>query len=434
MNNLLGLVKTGSNHTLIIKVFILILGLILGLFLVDPVNSTQAATSGDCSGNNLPSAKFSPLSPNINLGETVIFDGSESSDPDGHTLTYEWSVRRTNETATGSTFSFTPTQIGSYYVQLDVVDECWGHGSYFNTLVIVGGGGSSPSQCAGNSVPQAVIDPAGSFLNLGDSITFSALNSSDADNDPLSYEWLVDGLAQSSSSELTLSPTSAGDFVVTLKAQDQCGQGEVSANLTVTDSSGIGGPPAGSGSGGSSGGSVLGTSSGSGGGQCSSSIITAIAGDDISVLPGEEFVLDGSGSPDPGNNFSYTWRINAINFDAQDIITRVKIQNAGVYEAELIVGDACNSDSDTKTITVGFDAAGSSLPADSTDSGAVASETSSQEQMQVLGDLEFVPPAVSPRAGTGLPINILSIAALSGILTSIFTFLYSRKKGFGFKN
>lgn len=421
MNNLLGQTKIGSKQALIIKVSILTLGLLLSLFLVEPIQKAVAATGIDCRGNSLPEAKFSPLSPSINLGETVVFDGSESSDADGHALEYLWTVRGYSLQGTDSVFSFTPTESGSYFIKLKVTDECGGPGIYFTNVIVKDG--NSVDRCFANAKPQAVLEPVNPVIGLSESVTFSADNSFDAEKDNLSFQWLVDGVLLSNEATFTFIPTSLGDFVVALKAQDQCGESEVQTSLTVASDTGSGGVVTNEASGTSG-------SSGSSGGYCTGSAPTAVAGDDISVLPGEKFVLDGTASVDPeGDILNYLWRIKSIGFTAKSATTSLAIQDPGTYEAELVVSDACSSHTDVVAVSVGLEGSDAASTAGPAEPGTAAPDKSSQAQQQVLGEeIEFIPPAISPRAGSGIPIKEIGLGILSGWLFGLSIYYFYRRR------
>ena len=426
MNNLLGQAKMGLNQAPINKISILTLGLFLSLFLVMPFYGASAARI-NCRANILPVAKFSPLSPIISLGATVVFDGSESSDADGQALEYDWTVRRPNLKASGPVFSFTPAETGLYIVKLKVTDECWGKSYYFTSVVTVQA--ASPlNRCLANAQPQAVIVPASASIGLGESVAFNAFNSFDAESDSLSYEWLVDGALQSSAAEFIFTATSPGNFVVTLQAQDLCGRGETSASLTVTRDAGAGGSGGGSSGNGSSGGGPTGSSGG--GTQCTSTAPTAVAGQDLSVLPGAEFVLDGTASTDPENDvLSYRWSIQSINFEANIATTSLSINDPGIYEAKLVVGDSCSSADDIITITVETKGASGAATTGSAESGTAASDKSSQAEQLVLGEeTEFIPPLISPRAGQDMPIKEIGFGILSGWIFGLSVYFSYRKK------
>jgi glucose/arabinose dehydrogenase len=96
---------------------------------------------------------------------TVSFDGSGSSDPEGHPLTYSWDLNGdgTFGDATGPTASYTYTAPGVYHPALRVTDD---QGASDTASVTV---------TAGNTAPVAVIDTPPSTLTwkVGDTISFS---------------------------------------------------------------------------------------------------------------------------------------------------------------------------------------------------------------------------------------------------------------------
>jgi PKD repeat protein len=71
-----------------------------------------------------------------NEGASVSFDGAASSDPDGHTLTYDWNFGDGSPHATGATPSHTYADNGTYSVTLTVDDGHGGTASASTTATI----------------------------------------------------------------------------------------------------------------------------------------------------------------------------------------------------------------------------------------------------------------------------------------------------------
>jgi len=155
------------------------------------------------------------------FGDTVILDGSASSDADGDLLTYQWSLI----VPTGSTAAlYDPSAVqpifdidvsGDYVAQLIVND---GKVDSVPDTVTISTSNSKPIANAGaNQAPK-----------LGDTVTLDGSASSDVDNDTLTFQWsfllvppgsvakLSDTTAVNPSFTIDLS----GDYVVQLIVND----------------------------------------------------------------------------------------------------------------------------------------------------------------------------------------------------------------------
>ena len=123
---------------------------------------------------------------NANVNDTVYFDGSGSSDPDGDTLTYSWDFDRSNgiqRDATGPNVSHAYASTGVYRVTLTVSDGVQVSSDECNVTVKSVGGP--------NQAPVAVISEPrnGALLTKDLSYQFDGSNSSDPDGDKLAYLW-----------------------------------------------------------------------------------------------------------------------------------------------------------------------------------------------------------------------------------------------------
>jgi hypothetical protein len=177
----------------------------------------------------------------VALGGVVTLDGSASSDADGDSLTYEWKVVSSpSSSATSSidftdsvTQSITPTEAGEYEISLTVNDGTVSSNAD-NVLISV---------IKPNSLPIAIIT-GDTEVQAGMSTSLSAANSTDEDNDTLTYSWefiskpegsgLSSGaLAQESDSSFR--PDVTGDFIVQLTINDGTDNSEaVTHTITVT--------------------------------------------------------------------------------------------------------------------------------------------------------------------------------------------------------
>ncbi|MCD6522430.1 MAG: PKD domain-containing protein [Candidatus Diapherotrites archaeon] len=177
-------------------------------------------TSKKCT-NDCPTASASSNTTSIKVGESVSFDGSNSNDPDGDTLSYVWDFGDgTTSTEQNPTHTFSSS--GSYTVTLTVSD---GFCTDNDTLTV---------QVASLVPPTVSIsaDPTSGYAPL--SVTFSC-TASDSDGTIVSYLWdFGDGVTSTHdcSSPFTHTYSSEGTYTVTLKVTDDDLQ-EASDTVTI---------------------------------------------------------------------------------------------------------------------------------------------------------------------------------------------------------
>ena len=226
----------------------------------------------------VPRFDMSPASPSA--GETVAFDASSSSDPDGSITSYEWAIYRMEEgeidpepiaAPTGETIEYSFTDPVTYNVELTVTDDS-GTTATASQLVAV------------NAPPTAAFEMRPSPPAPGEEVTFDANASSDPDNTITSYEWEFrkkpyDNVIEDSGETVTRA-FSGGTYAVTLIVTDDVGATDsISKTLEVGPNQ----PP-------------------------NATIDASLE----RVYVGETISLDGSGSTDPGGDVvSYEWSIDS---------------------------------------------------------------------------------------------------------------------------
>src|SRR6185369_4668020 len=145
-------------------------------------------------------------------GSTVHLNGSGSSDLNGDTLTYAWSLSRplTSSAVLSSMTIVNPTF---------VADK---KGTYVGTLVVNDGNVNSAQSTVTITVPNtAPVANAGSPQTVarGATVTLNGSGSSDVDNDTLTYAWTMTrkpaGSTAALSSATAVSPTFVADKVGT---------------------------------------------------------------------------------------------------------------------------------------------------------------------------------------------------------------------------
>jgi|GEM_PF-1462091 PKD repeat protein len=176
--------------------------------------------------NDAPTASFtfSPETPEV--GNTVTFDASSSTDPDGTVASYEWDLTGDGTVdATGETASTTYESTGEFRVTITVTDDV-GATEEMTTVVTV----TAPP------TPRLSISP--SNPETGEEITFSGSDSVDSDGTIESYEWDVtgDGDVDERGETVTSAYQSPGEYQVTLEVTDDDGLSAETQSQVVVES------------------------------------------------------------------------------------------------------------------------------------------------------------------------------------------------------
>lgn len=301
------------------------------------VNDGQADSAPDVvvittqSGNTAPVADAGPDQTAV-TGDTVTLNAGGSSDVDGDTLTYQWSLS-TRPSGSGAALSDPAAVMPDFVADVE--------GEYVARLVVNDGQlESAPDSVtilteSGNVAPVADAGPDQTVAQ-GDLVELDASGSSDVNGDNLTYLWSLVSTPAGSSAMLS-DPTAVmpnftadldGDYVVQLQVND--GQLDSTADtLTVKSSSGNMAP-------------------------------VADAGSDQTVMMGDSVSLDAGNSSDAdGDTLSYQWSLisrpagsmailSDPNAEMPDFVADVD----GEYVAQLVVNDGTqNSAPTTVTIT-----------------------------------------------------------------------------------
>ena len=271
-------------------------------------------------GNQPPVANAGP-GQTVQVGGTVMLNGSGSTDQDGDLLTYAWSfVSRPG----GSTATLTnPTTVqptfvtdaaGNFVVQLIVNDGTVNSAPATVTIA------AAPAE---NQPPVANAGPAQS-VSVGATVTLNGSGSNDPDGDLLTYAWSFVSRPGGSTATLTnpttVQPTfvtdAAGNFVVQLIVNDGT-VNSAPATVTIAAAPAANQPP------------------------------VANAGPAQSVSVGATVTLNGSGSNDPdGDLLTYAWSFvsrpagsAATLANATSVNPTFAADSAGSYVVQLLVND-----------------------------------------------------------------------------------------------
>lgn len=286
------------------------------------------------SENQRPVARINIDSELVPVGEQVVLDGSESSDPDGDPLIHRWSLETpsgssaTLSRSRGEEVSFTPDVIGDYSVELVVDDGALE--SAPRAVVIT---------ATESNANQAPVADAGSDIRAepGQEVMLDATGSSDPDGDTLTYAWAVDRMPDDSEAELSdptdaqpsFTPDLPGTYVFEVTVTDPDGASDDDLVVVEVVQVNPNDPP------------------------------VADAGDAQTVEVGTEATLDASGSSDPnGDTLSFEWTLDsapqgstAMVESAEQEIASLTPDVEGEYVVMLSVDDGEAIDTDTVTVT-----------------------------------------------------------------------------------
>jgi outer membrane protein OmpA-like peptidoglycan-associated protein/opacity protein-like surface antigen len=171
-----------------------------------------------------PTVTLTASKSTIIQGETTALQ-AKGTDPDGGKLTYSWSSAGGKVTGTGENATFDSTGLapGKYPVTVTASDGKYSASATENVTVL-----------KRNVAPVVSIEPASGNITQGDSLPMRCV-ASDANNDPLTYSWTVNGQPLASSANSITFGTegrSPGQYTVACAASD--GEATTTATAPVT--------------------------------------------------------------------------------------------------------------------------------------------------------------------------------------------------------
>lgn len=270
-------------------------------------------------GNSAPVAKAGP-NQTVPLGADVTLNGGGSSDVDGDSLTYVWTMvsQPSGSKAVIAAFrgviAFSTADVaGTYVAQLVVNDGLVD--SAPSLITITAGGAANTPPVANAGIAQAV--------NAGAEVHLSGAGSTDVDGDPLTYHWLLINAPDHSGAQLssltavnpTFTPDLPGAYIVQLIVND----GKIDsdpATVVITASTQTTGTP------------------------------SANAGHNQTVQHGASVTLDGSATDPQDLPLTYKWYListppgsTAALSDAGILNPTFVADKPGAYVAQLVVNN-----------------------------------------------------------------------------------------------
>lgn len=293
---------------------------------VDEITISVPASTADassCDNNQAPSADAGP-NRQLSVGQSVSFDGTGSTDPDGSVVSYWWNFGDGDFTGwqPNAVVAHTFDAPGTYNVRLWARDNCMVFSASDTAVVTV----SAANGCANNVAPTASAG-ADRSASTNQSLSFSA-TASDSDGTISSYSWSFGDGTTGSGPSVSHAWGYTGTYSVVLTVVDSCGASTSdSASVTVTSSN-----------------------------PCSGNQSpTANAGPDRTGTVDAAMSFSAAASSDANDNIvDYWWNFGDGQFTGwqQSETTTHAYSSAGSYNVRLWVRDACGSMSTADTAII----------------------------------------------------------------------------------
>jgi K319L-like, PKD domain/Kelch motif len=293
------------------------------------VLSFAAGCGGGGGSSNAPPVARAQVSQSVTTGSLVTLDASNSSDPNGDSVSFSWAFGTkpagsgavlTNPTSARPTFI--ADVVGNYTITLTVSDSA---SSSSTTVTVVAISPNLPPTAYGGDTQEVLV---------GAAVTLDGSSSSDPNGDTLSFSWVFSRTPAGSSAVLSNANSARPSFLADLP-------GTYTATLTVSD------------------GSLTSTSTGSANASFPNAPPSADAGPDKNAFVGNTVALDGSSSDPNGDPRTYLWQLTAIPQGSNALLSNSTSPRPtfvpdvpGTYVATLTVNDGHDSSvPDSVTIT-----------------------------------------------------------------------------------
>ncbi len=179
--------------------------------------------------NQSPTAAFNATPDSGQPPLNVMFNASESEDPDGTISSYDWDFGDGSAHGSGVAVVHTYTSSGSYQAILTVTDDTEEEDTVTHTIMV-----TSP----GNSIPTAsfTTDPALNVAYASPPVTmdFDASSSSDTDGTITSYNWVFGDGETDTGVTTTHTYDTSGKFTIILTVIDNQGApASITKSITI---------------------------------------------------------------------------------------------------------------------------------------------------------------------------------------------------------
>ena len=178
--------------------------------------------------NGPPTATQNNPSPNpAAVFQTVKFDGSPSSDPDGDALNYSWEFGDGTAVVYGPVVYHAFGVKGSYNIRLNVSDG--GPGSSDEDIKVL-----TVTDAAPTPIITVITTPYNGSFQINSPVKFNGSSSNDEQTSSLNYTWDFGDETVDYGMEVSHNFTSRGKFNVTLTVTDKGGQSMTSAPVRIS--------------------------------------------------------------------------------------------------------------------------------------------------------------------------------------------------------
>jgi outer membrane autotransporter protein len=291
-----------------------------GISAADTVNVSITAPSA----NQLPIAQAGAdrivADTDNQAGESVTLDGTQSTDPDGSIVSYEWLVGQSTVLATGA-IATVRLPDGPQTLTLRVTDDAGGVGTD-TTVITVAAANPTVAPSANAGADRVVAD---TDAQPGENVILDGSASTDTDGTIVGYQWSL-GAQQIATGVNATARLPDGENYVTLTVTDDDGNTSSDAVLITIAAAGALAPVAAAG------------------------VDRAVADSDGS--PGENVPLDASASSDAdGTIVSYQWFLGGEEI-AVGVNANPRLADGNHLVTLIVIDDDGNTASDTLQVAV----------------------------------------------------------------------------------